>query len=679
MTDHIKFKIVLLSICFALGINYSQAQDNKPDWSKLHYLSEEEMHLEFDFKRNFNETDPPEGPVRNVAEYDQMQSVLIRYPFGIPMTLIKEMADDCEVVTLVANSSQQESVITQYTNNDVNLDNCSFLIAPTDSYWTRDYGPWFVFDGDNKPGIVDFPYNRPRPNDNNVPSQVASYLNIDLYGMILETAGGNYMTDGLGRSSSTELIYEENPQLSVHDVDSIVEYFLGIEDYYVIDDPLDDYIKHIDCWGKFLSPGKVLIGEVPESDYRYDDFEAAADFFKNEISAWGKPYEVFRVYTPGGNPSTPFTNSLILNEHVFVPITGSQWDDEALEAYEIAMPGYVIHPIYHNTWQNTDALHCRTKGIADLGMLYIEHMPLLGTVGHEDSYELIADITTASGGNIYTDSVLIYYNINGGDYMLANMQFDGGQSWSGAIDGVSAGDDVDYYIYAADESGRRAKHPYIGQPDPHEFHAMGFVTTELGLSPDTLLFLSYDDCLDGKILNVVNIASDSVEILEITPDSYAGGFPWMVEEMPVLPFKLGPSDTLFLNVVIGLITNAGEDFLQDTIFVTTAENEYSSLIVVDADLIQAQNEIAHRIQTKVYPNPFQSKLSIELDLKSAQKLTIKLYDLSGKLVYENKGDYKTGKQIFSIDAAPLDLHPGTYIFQIIADGKTQSGKVVYKP
>ena len=47
-------------------------------------------------------------------------------------------------------------------------------------------------------------------------------------------------------------------------------------------------------------------------------------------------------------------------------------------AYEEAMPGYEIVGVMHNTWENTDALHCRAKGIADVGMLYVNHMPLLG-------------------------------------------------------------------------------------------------------------------------------------------------------------------------------------------------------------------------------------------------------------------------------------------------------------
>ncbi len=430
---------VLLLIILGLITTMFYGQEKKPDWRKLHYLSEEEMNKEFDNTTNFYETDPPVHPVRNVAEFDHMQAVLIRYPFGIPISLVKEMADDIEVITIVANASQEQTVLAQYISNSVNTDNCSFIYAASDSYWTRDYGPWFVFDGNKQPGIVNFPYNRPRPNDNDIPIEMAEYLDIDLYGMNLSHTGGNYMTDGMGISSSTDLVWEENPTLSEADVDSLVFHYLGIENYYLRPDPLDDYIKHIDCWGKFLSPGKVIIGEVPESDYRYDDYEAAANFFKNTVSSYGKPYEVFRVMTPGGSPTTAYTNSLILNDKVFVPISGSSWDDEGLEAYEDAMPGYEVVGIMYGGWANTDALHCRTKGVADLGMLYIQHVPLLGTVGLQNNYEISADFIAYSGEDVYEDSAFIYYSVNGGDYMTAMMENDGGDTWTGEITGLDPG------------------------------------------------------------------------------------------------------------------------------------------------------------------------------------------------------------------------------------------------
>lgn len=673
-----KFTTLFILALSLLSIHLS-GQDKKPDWRKLHYISEEEMHQQFDFKRDFYETDPPLQPVRNVAEFEQMQAVLVRYPFGIPINLVKEMAKDIEVVTIVANASQEQTVLAQYTANGVNTENCSFLYANTDSYWTRDYGPWFVFDGNNQPGIVNFPYNRPRPNDNDIPIHVADYLGIDLYGMNISHTGGNYMTDGLGKSASTDLVLEENAGLSEEEIDTLAKDYLGIANYFFRPDPLDEYIKHIDCWGKFLSPGKVLIGQVPESDYRYDDYEAAANFFATTTSSYGRPYKVYRVFTPETAPSTPYINSLILNNKVFVPLTGSTWDDAAIQAYEEAMPGYEVIGITYNSWENTDALHCRTKGIADLGMLYIKHMPILGNVGHQYDYQISADITAYSGEDIYADSVLVYYSVNGGDYVLNHMQYQSGTTWTGMINDIEAGDTVKYYLYAADESGRKVMHPYIGEPDPHTFYVFGMEADALSVEPDSLLFLTYEDCIEGLHLDIINVSNDSVEIENITPEGVDAGFIWFVEEMPELPFKIASDDTLTLNVMIGIPVNYLGEMLQDTIFVQTANDEFSSLIIVDSDLISGQQPVNNLNQFEVYPNPFRSVIHFSFSLENKGKVRIQLFDISGKLVYSRSGYYQAGTQNLLLDARQEGLNPGTYVYKISADHDVQSGKIIYRP
>jgi len=105
--------------------------------------------------------------------------------------------------------------------------------------------------------------------------------------------GGNYMCDGFSVAAQTELIYEENT-ISNDQVDQNMEDYLGASENFVIEDPLGDYIKHIDCWGKFLDVDKVLIAEVPESDPRYSDYEDAANYFSTRNCAYGYPYEVVR-------------------------------------------------------------------------------------------------------------------------------------------------------------------------------------------------------------------------------------------------------------------------------------------------------------------------------------------------------------------------------------------------
>src|SRR5690606_29541395 len=116
-------------------------------------------------------------------------------------------------------------------------------------------------------------------------------------------------------------------------------------------DPQATYLKHIDTWAKFLDVDKILIAEVPPGHPHYDEHELVADYFASQTSAYGTPYQVFRVYTPGGEP---YTNSLIVNDRVYVPIVSSSWNDEALAVYEAAMPGYEVLP-FTGSWLSTDA------------------------------------------------------------------------------------------------------------------------------------------------------------------------------------------------------------------------------------------------------------------------------------------------------------------------------------
>lgn len=648
------------------------AQEKKRDFRKLHYLSQDEMDTPFDAKRNFYETDPPEGTIRNVAEFDQMQAVLLRYPFGVPVELIREMAEDIAVLTIVANASEEQTVLGIYINNNVDTANCGFIYAPTDSYWVRDYGPWFVFDGNKQPGIVNFPYNRDRPNDNDIPIRVSEYLDIDLYGMDLTHTGGNYMCDGMGKAASTDLVWEENEDLSHGQIDTLLYDYLDIEEYDVRPDPLGEYIKHIDCWGKYLSPGKVLIGQVAENDDRYQDFEDAASFFASQISSYGKPYEVVRVFTPGDYPYTPYTNSLILNKKVFVPITGSQWDDEALQVYEDAMPGYEIIGIAYGDWMNTDALHCRTKGVADLEMLYINHVPLLGDIDFQDTLKISANFMANSGEEMYADSVLIYYSINGGDYISSTMENDSADSWSGNISGFSPGDSISYYLFGADEAGKRAFHPFIGAPDPHEF----VVGDELKLDPDSLLFLTPED-FEGHDLHIVNTTNDSIGITHITEMSDEYGFYWWAEGIPVLPFKLGPEDTLTLTVFIALPVSSPNEILQDSIFVETNNKSYYSLILVDSDLVSIrQTEVSKA--PHIFPNPFTEKLIFEFELVESSPVHLNIYNATGQLInhYTQQFTPGTGQLCWDgKDESGQQQPMGYYFYKLQTGDYSFSGKV----
>jgi len=362
MVNYIVLSLLLaLSICSDTDVVELPIGFTPEEWDNRHLIDEMGYR-----------TDPPQAPIRNIAEYEPMQGVLIRYPFGISTSLIREMAEDVVVYCLVS-SNQQNSAYNSMNNAGVNMNNVEFIVGSTDSYWTRDYGPWWVIDGNGDIGIVDFTYNRPRPNDNAAPYKVSQHLDVPYFSADVVSTGGNYMTDGNGIAAATQIAYTENSQCGTNDqssvplspcayVDNIMYDYYGIDTYHVVADPNDEYIDHIDCWGKYLSSSRMIIREVPTSHPQYNDIEEVASYFENTLTVSGSEWEVFRVYTPNDQP---YTNSLILNDKVFVPIMNSQWDDDALEVYQVAMPDHEILG-FTGSWQSTDALHCRVKGIPDL-------------------------------------------------------------------------------------------------------------------------------------------------------------------------------------------------------------------------------------------------------------------------------------------------------------------------
>ena len=466
--------LVFASMMSTMGCFNAQAQTREaPDWRKLHYLSEEEMRTPLRAS-NFTETPAPTEAPRFVAEFEPMQGVTIRYPLGIPVSLVKSLAENCQVYCIVTQN-QQSSARSSFNNAGVNMNRVTFVIANSDSYWVRDYGPWYIFAGKN-PAIVDNVYNRPRQNDDAIPSYFASFWGIPMYGMNLKHTGGNMMQDGRGHAVSDELVLNENNNYSEADVRKKMLDYLGIDNYHITIDPQNDYIAHVDCWGKYLAPDKILIAKLPQSDSRYEDYEAVANYFATTNCCWGYPYKVYRVEEPSGDVVAPYTNSLILNKTVYVPMgSNSTYNNRALQVYRDAMPGYevvgVTNTSYSTGWLNTDALHCRTRGVMDFNMLFVDHRNVLfGTQECGDSIAVTSKFIAYSGKPLKTDSLLVYYSIDNGPYQTAHMTATGNpDEYVGYIKGYHQASEVDYYVFGADESGHRYQQPVFGELDPHHF------------------------------------------------------------------------------------------------------------------------------------------------------------------------------------------------------------------
>ncbi len=547
-----------------------QAQEKKPDWMRWHYLSEEEM---YDTSRgmNFVETDPPTGEPRFVAEFEPMQGVMIRYPLGIPTSLVAQLSNNCMVYCIVSSGYQNQAQ-SSFQGAGVNMSNVTFVNAQTDSYWVRDYGPWYIFE-DRNPAIVDNIYNRPRPNDDNISGVFANFWQIPMYGMNLQHTGGNMMEDGRGHGVSDDLVFQENNNNEANVREKMRDY-LGIDPYHVTIDPQGDYIAHVDCWGKYLAPDKILIAQLPQSNPRYQYYEEVAEYFENTNCCWGYPYRVYRVQEPGGYTLAPYTNSLILNKTVYVPMgTNNTYNQDAIAVYQEAMPGYEIVGVNGGSagWENTDALHCRTRGVMDFNMLFVDHRDVLhGEQEWQESIPVVSKFIAYSGANLKQDSLLVYYSIDGGTYQVAHMTATGNpDEYVGYITGYQGGSEIDYYVFGADESGHRYTQPVFADLDPHHFTMEAHQPAgELVITPDTLWF---EHNGDEQAFTIENQTNTVVQINAITEE---GGY--LLPDTPNLPYNLQIGESISVGFLFSfpLKTNrASDDYVSSLIKVQTSVGE----------------------------------------------------------------------------------------------------------
>ena len=276
-----------------------------------------------------------------------------------------------------------------------------------------------------------------------------------------------------------------------------------------LDDPLNDYIAHIDCWGKFIDVDKIVITRVPTSSSQYAAYEAMADYWANQTSSYGNKYKVYRTYSPN---KQPYSNSLILNKKVYLafPNNDATNNANAKAVYEEAMPGYEVigfTPISSAPWEGTDALHCRTHEVPRFDMLRIAHYPILDTVEYAESYTITADIYTLGNGGAIT-SAEVFFKIDDGEYISEAMTNVSDDEYSFTFDGLQRGQKGSYYIKAETEFGQVQTHPYIGEPDPHVF------VIEPDGNPSTISLATgngYIKCFPNPATEVLYFISNNVD------------------------------------------------------------------------------------------------------------------------------------------------------------------------
>jgi len=364
----------------------------------------------------------------------------------------------------------------------VNMDNVEFINCSTNSIWTRDYGPQFIF-SNGVWGITDHIYNRPRPDDDQVNWVLGTEWSVSVYGTDLTHTGGNYMCDGHGRGFSTDLVWDENTSFSHSEIAQSMEDYLGITDYVVVPDISPYGIHHIDCWAKLLDEETILVKEVSSSHPDHPELEANVAYFETLTNCYGRSYNVVRVYcgSIGGDNVAAYTNSLILNGKVFVPTFGISTDAAALATYEAAMPGYEILG-YSGSWYSDDAIHCRGMGIHDEYMLRVDTNRLADREENGEDYRVTAFIDDRSETGLVADSIRVFWRVEGDVTFDSTVLTSTADPDSYYADIPQQADDVnvEYYVFAKDNGGRRAARPMVAPAAWYTFNTGAAPTAVTG-------------------------------------------------------------------------------------------------------------------------------------------------------------------------------------------------------
>jgi agmatine deiminase len=435
-------------------------------------------------------TTPPPFTPRTMAEWEEVQTLVITWTSfpGIQKQIVRAAKEECEVLIICNDQAAVISTLQNSSNGGpiIDLDNITFLEAPFNSIWVRDYGPESIYQNEvDSLFLLDWIYNRPRPLDDAASDAVGTAKGLTVYSTTaapydLVHTGGNFMADGFGTAFSSNLVLEENGPngdfnttvRNAAGVDDMMNQFMGIAPgRYVKMAPLPyDNINHIDMHMKLLDEETLLIGEFPSGQSDGPQIEQNIQYvLGNFNSVFGTPYRIVRIPMPpstGGAfpPSASYrtyANNIFINKTVLVPTYREQYDTTGLRILRESLPGYRVIGIDcddsgSNIISQSGAIHCITKTIGVSDPLLIRHQRLADTYETVVPYAVEAYIRHKTG---ITAAEVFWTTDTTAGYASVPMSIGANNTWSAAIPAQPSGSLVYYYIHATANSGKQQVRP----------------------------------------------------------------------------------------------------------------------------------------------------------------------------------------------------------------------------
>ena len=402
----------------------------------------------------------PVAPVRAFGEWEESDALMILWT---NKDFIKKAAEKSKAILIADDQSSVGWWERFVKNNAINEENISYIVAPTNSMWIRDYGPWFILDGNNEVGLVDTVYNRPRPLDDEFPKYASRKWGLPNYELNIVHTGGNFYADGHGKAFSSTLVYSENRTLSKKEVDAEMKSFLGIENYVTGKLVPRLTIEHFDTFGKLVAPDTIIWSEFPKGTPYTEDSENYYKKLRRLKSPYGTPYKIYRMKMIPRNPDSngrdyrAYINSVIHNKFVFMASYGDEYDEKAKRVYEAALPGYEVVLVDAKGTRWGDSIHCRSRNKHTVETSFI-----FPKVSFQNKVlNLTADVvTTQRDGSVPVKLKVFWKTKHETKFQSEDIvKKDGPFKWSKKIETPRKGQWVNMYVELTDSKGRVKRKP----------------------------------------------------------------------------------------------------------------------------------------------------------------------------------------------------------------------------
>ncbi|MEZ5196974.1 MAG: T9SS type A sorting domain-containing protein [Bacteroidales bacterium] len=207
----------------------------------------------------------------------------------------------------------------------------------------------------------------------------------------------------------------------------------------------------------------------------------------------------------------------------------------------------------------------------------------------------------------------------------------------------------------------------------------------LTFSDDSIVFNTYEDCLNGIVLTLYNNSQFDIEIEDIEPDGGFGSALWYIDPFNFnFPFTLEKGDSIEFDVYIGIpVDKSMKGFLSDTLDIITDYKHHTVSIFVNEELLtDIKNEIQGDVNLiQAFPNPFIKDIRIQINLQQESSMGMEILDLSERIINTlmpvdivEKGEHIIHWD--GLNASGNEVEDGIYFCRAKINGKVFIRKII---